>query len=84
VIVAPGVLLDVAAKDGVNSLEPDRVVTAANLACCERQGLVVEPGTWRSCGYATPASGTTRSATSPGRGWTGARRGDCPGWACSR
>ncbi len=45
-IVAPGVLLlDVAAKDGVNSLEPNRVVTAANLACCERQGLVVEPGT---------------------------------------
>jgi hypothetical protein len=84
VIVAPGVLLDVAAKDGVNSLEPNRVVTAANLACCERQGLVVEPGAWRSCGYATPASGTTRSATSPGRGWTGARRGDCPGGACSR
>jgi hypothetical protein len=44
VIVAPGVLLDVAVKDGVNSLEPNRVVTAANLACCERQGLVVEPG----------------------------------------
>jgi kynurenine formamidase len=44
-IVAPGVLLDVAAKDGVASLEPGRVVTAADLeACCERQGVGVEPG----------------------------------------
>jgi kynurenine formamidase len=44
-IVAPGVLLDVAAKDGVDSLEPGRVVTAGDLeACCERQGVGVEPG----------------------------------------
>lgn len=44
-IVAPGVLLDVAAKDGVDSLEPGRVVTADDLeACCERQGVGVEPG----------------------------------------
>ena len=44
-IVAPGVLLDVAAKDGVDSLEPGRVVTAADIeACCERQGVEVEPG----------------------------------------
>ncbi len=44
-IVAPGVLLDVAAKDGVESLEPGRVVTTADLeACCERQGVGVEPG----------------------------------------
>lgn len=44
-IVAPGVLLDVAARDGVDSLEPGRVVTAADLeACCERQGVVLEPG----------------------------------------
>jgi len=44
-IVAPGVLLDVAAKDGVASLELGRVVTAADLeACCERQGVAVEPG----------------------------------------
>ncbi len=44
-IVAPGVLLDVAAKDGVDSLEPGRVVTAADLeACCERQGVDVEEG----------------------------------------
>ncbi len=44
-IVAPGVLLDVAAKDGVDSLEPGRVVTAADLeACCERQGVGVEAG----------------------------------------
>jgi kynurenine formamidase len=44
-IVAPGVLLDVAAKEGVESLEPGRVVTAADLeACCERQGVGVEPG----------------------------------------
>jgi len=44
-IVAPGVLLDVAAKDGVESLEPGRVVTAADLErCCERQGVSVEAG----------------------------------------
>ena len=45
-IVAPGVLLDVAAKDGVESLDPGRVVTAADLAeCCEAQGVSVEAGT---------------------------------------
>jgi kynurenine formamidase len=44
-IVAPGVLLDVAAKDGVESLEPGRVVTAADLAeCCEALGVGVEAG----------------------------------------
>jgi kynurenine formamidase len=44
-IVAPGVLLDVAAKDGVESLDPGRVVTAADLAeCCEAQGVSVEAG----------------------------------------
>src|SRR5918993_3773733 len=44
-IVAPGVLLDVAAKDGVESLDPGRVVTAADLAeCCEVQGVEVEAG----------------------------------------
>ncbi|HEX2739751.1 MAG TPA: cyclase family protein [Rubrobacter sp.] len=44
-IVASGVLLDVAAKDGVESLEPGRVVTAADLEeCCERQGVIVEAG----------------------------------------
>jgi kynurenine formamidase len=44
-LVAPGVLLDVAAKDGVESLEPGRVVTAADLVeCCEAQGVGVEAG----------------------------------------
>jgi kynurenine formamidase len=44
-IVAPGVLLDVAAKDGVESLDPGRVVTAADFAeCCEAQGIGVEAG----------------------------------------
>jgi len=44
-IVAPGVLLDVAAKDGVESLEPGRVVTAAELEeSCELQGVEVEAG----------------------------------------
>jgi len=44
-IVAPGVLLDVAAKDGVEFLEPGRVVTAADLEeCCETQGVGVEAG----------------------------------------
>ncbi len=44
-VVAPGVLLDVAAKDGVESLEPGHVVTAADLEeCCETQGVGVEAG----------------------------------------
>jgi kynurenine formamidase len=44
-LLAPGVLLDVAAKDDVESLEPGRVVTAADLdECCERQGVEVEAG----------------------------------------
>lgn len=44
-LTAPGVLLDVAAKDGVDSLEPGHVVTATDLeACCEQQGVSVEAG----------------------------------------
>ncbi|MDQ3302355.1 MAG: cyclase family protein [Actinomycetota bacterium] len=44
-IAAPGVLLDVAAKDGVDSLAPGHVVVASDLEeCCERQGVTVEPG----------------------------------------
>ncbi|MBA2534517.1 MAG: cyclase family protein, partial [Rubrobacter sp.] len=44
-IVAPGVLLDVAAKDGVDSLQPGRVVTAVDFEeCCEVQGVGVEAG----------------------------------------
>ena len=42
-ILAPGVLLDVAAKEGVESLEPGHIVTAADLEeSCERQGVIVE------------------------------------------
>jgi kynurenine formamidase len=44
-IVAPGVLLDVAASAGVESLDPGRVVTASDLAdCCEAQRVDVEAG----------------------------------------
>lgn len=44
-IVAPGVLLDVAAKEDVESLEPGRVVTATDFdECCQRQGVSVEAG----------------------------------------
>jgi kynurenine formamidase len=44
-IVAPGVLLDVAAKEGIESLEPGHAVTAEDLKeCCEGQGVSVEPG----------------------------------------
>ncbi len=44
-IVAPGVLLDVAALKGVEALEPGQAVAGADLAaCCERQGVGVEPG----------------------------------------
>ena len=44
-IMAPGVMLDVAAKEGVESLEPGRVVTAADLEeCCETQGAGIEAG----------------------------------------
>ena len=44
-ILAPGVLLDVAALKSVEALEPGHIVTEEDLrACCERQGVVVEPG----------------------------------------
>ena len=44
-IVAPGVLLDAAAREGVKSLEPSHAVTGEDLeACCENQGVAVEPG----------------------------------------
>jgi kynurenine formamidase len=44
-IVAPGVMLDVAALEGVEALEPGHVVTDADLAaCCERQGVEVPSG----------------------------------------
>ncbi|HZY65185.1 MAG TPA: cyclase family protein [Rubrobacteraceae bacterium] len=44
-LLAPGVLLDVAAKERVEELEPGRVVTPADLEeCCEQQGVNVEPG----------------------------------------
>ena len=44
-IVSPGVLLDAAAREGVKSLEPGHAVTGEDLeACCENQGVAVEPG----------------------------------------
>lgn len=44
-LLASGVLLDVAAKEGVKELEPGRAVTSSDLEeCCERQGVNVEPG----------------------------------------
>lgn len=44
-ILAPGVLLDVAASKGVKVLEPGYVVSADDLEeCRERQGVSVEPG----------------------------------------
>jgi kynurenine formamidase len=44
-IVAPSVLLDAAAREGVKSLEPGHAVTGEDLeACCENQGVAVEPG----------------------------------------
>jgi kynurenine formamidase len=44
-IVAPGVLLDVPASLGVEELEPNRAITAAELeACCDQQGTAIGPG----------------------------------------
>jgi kynurenine formamidase len=44
-ILAPSVLLDVAAKEGVESLEPGHAVTAEDLQdCCQEQGVAIEPG----------------------------------------
>ncbi len=44
-IVAPGVLLDVAAHHDRDALEPGYAVTAEDLeACCESQGVEVSPG----------------------------------------
>jgi kynurenine formamidase len=44
-ILAPGILLDVAASKGFGPLEPGYAVTDEDLEeCCERQGVSVEPG----------------------------------------
>jgi kynurenine formamidase len=44
-ILAPGVLLDVAASEGVEELEPGYAVTDSDLeTCCETQGVNVGPG----------------------------------------
>jgi len=44
-IMAPGVLLDAAALEGVECLEPGHIVTGEDLErCCGRQGVGVEPG----------------------------------------
>jgi kynurenine formamidase len=44
-ILAPGVLLDVAASEGVEELEPGYAVTDSNLeTCCETQGVNVGRG----------------------------------------
>ena len=44
-IVAPGVLLDMAAYQGVEALPEGYAVSAAELrACCERQGVTIQPG----------------------------------------
>jgi kynurenine formamidase len=44
-LVAPGILLDVPAAMGLDEIEPGRAITAAELqACCERQGITIEPG----------------------------------------
>jgi kynurenine formamidase len=44
-IVAPGVLLDMAAHHGVEALAPGYAISAAELqACCARQGVTVERG----------------------------------------
>jgi kynurenine formamidase len=57
-ILAPGVLLDVAASKGVESLEPGYAVTDEDLEeCCEREGVSVEPG------------GVTLVRTGNGRYW---------------
>jgi kynurenine formamidase len=57
-ILAPGVLLDVAASKGLESLEPGYAVTDEDLEeCCEREGVSVEPG------------GVTLVRTGNGRYW---------------
>ena len=44
-IIGTGVLLDVAASKGIDSLEPGYAVTDEDLKkCCERQGVSLEPG----------------------------------------
>jgi kynurenine formamidase len=44
-LVGPGVLIDVPAGLGVDSLDPGYAISAAELqACCERQGTTINPG----------------------------------------
>ena len=44
-ILAPGVLLDLAASEGVEEIPPGRIVTSTDLEeCAKRQGVEIEPG----------------------------------------
>ncbi len=44
-ILSPGLMLDLAASEGVGELEPGRIVTSSDLEECARlQGVEVEPG----------------------------------------
>ena len=72
-ILAPGVLLDVAASKGLGELEPGYAVTDGDLEeCCERQAVSVEPGS-----VALVRTGNARYWSAPGRYLAG------PGMAAS-
>jgi kynurenine formamidase len=75
-ILARGVLLDVAALKGVESLEPGYAVTDADLvACCERQGVTVTAGdvVLVSLGNARHWPDAARYLHSPGIAASGSR-----------
>ena len=73
-IVAPGVLLDAAAREGVKPLEPGHAVTGEDLeACCENQGVAVEPGDVVLVRTGNARYWGTPTATSRGRAWPRAR-----------
>ena len=72
-ILAPGILLDVAASKGVGELDPGYAVTDGDLEeCCERQAVSVEPGS-----VALVRTGNARYWSAPGRYLAG------PGMAAS-
>ena len=80
-IVAPGVLLDLPGHFGVDALAPGYAVTAAELeACCDRQGLTIEPGdvTLVYTGNENTWNDEVRSLAGPGMA------GDASRWLADR
>ena len=83
-ILAPGVLLDVAASKGVEVLEPGYATTDRDLEeCCERHGVSVEPGDVALVRTGNARYWNEQDRYLAGPGWPRAPRTGSPKGACS-